>query len=48
MWSLDIIGSPNRDQEVDRKIEELAWVTSVIYGINGWNEGPPFKGDFAL
>lgn len=48
MWSLDVVGSPNPDQEVERKIEELAWATTVIYGISGFNEGPPFKDDFAL
>ena len=48
MWSLDVVGSSNPDQEVERKIEELAWANAVIYGISGWNEGPPFKDDFAL
>lgn len=48
MWSLDVVGSSNPDQEVERKIEELAWANTVIYGISGWNEGPPFKDDFAL
>ena len=48
MWSLDVVGSPNPGQEVERKVEELAWATSMIYGVDGWNEGPPFRGDFAL
>jgi len=48
MWSLDIVGSPNPDQEINRKIEELAWVVSTIYGVSGWHEGPPFKADFVL
>lgn len=48
MWSLDIVGSPDPDQEVERKIEELAWVVSTIYGVSGWNEGPPFKSNFSL
>jgi len=48
MWSLDVVGSPDPDQEVNRKIEELAWATSLIYGVSGWHEGPPFKASFAL
>jgi len=48
MWSLDVVGSPNPDQEINRKIEELAWAVSTIYGVSGWNRGPPFKADFAL
>ena len=48
MWSLDVVGSPDPDQEVHRKIEELAWATSLIYGVSGWHEGPPFKADFTL
>jgi len=48
MWSLDVVGSPNPDQEVIRKIEELAWATSLIYGVSGWHKGPPFQADFVL
>ena len=48
MWSLDVVGSPNPDQEIIRKVEELAWVTCMIYGVRGWHEGPPFKADFGL
>ena len=48
MWSLDVVGSSNPDQEVERKVEELAWAVSTIYGVSGWHEGPPFKADFAL
>ena len=48
MWSLDVIGSPNPDQEVHRKIEELAWVATLIYGVSGWHEELPFKADFGL
>lgn len=48
MWSLDVVGSSNPDQEVQQKIEELAWATAVIYGVSGWHEGSPFRADFAL
>jgi len=48
MWSLDVVGSPNPDQEVNRKIEELAWATALIYGVSGWHVGPPFRADFGL
>ena len=48
MWSLDVVGSPDPDQEVIRKIEELAWATSLIYGVSGWHKGPPFQADFVL
>ena len=48
MWSLDVIGSSNPDQEVHRKIEELAWATAVIYGVSGWRDGSPFRADFVL
>ena len=48
MWSLDVVGSPNPDLEVERKVEELAWAVSTIYGVSGWHEGPPFTADFQL
>lgn len=48
MWSLDVVESPNSEQEIHRKIEELAWATGVIYGVSGWRAGSPFKADFVL
>ena len=48
MWSLDVVGSSNPDEEVHRKIEELAWATAVIYGVSGWHEDSPFKANFVL
>ena len=48
MWSLNVVGSPDPEQEIERKIEELAWVATTIYGVSGWNEGPPFKDNFVL
>jgi len=45
---LDVVGSPNPEQEVHRKIEELAWATAVLYGVSGWHEGSPFRADFVL
>lgn len=48
MWSLDVVGSPNPEQEVHRKIEELAWAATVIYGVTGWREGSSFRADFTL
>jgi hypothetical protein len=48
MWSLDVVGSPNPEQEIHRKIEELAWATAVLYGVSGWQEYSPFRADFVL
>jgi hypothetical protein len=48
MWSLDVAGSPNPDQQVKRKVEELAWAVTMIYGVTGWKERTPFEGDFGL
>lgn len=43
-WKLDL-STPG---EVDRKIEELQWMNSVVYGIGGWKKDEPFFADFAV
>lgn len=42
MWDVDA-SSPGA---VSRRVEEIAWVVTVIYGVGGWRKGHPFKADF--
>lgn len=42
-WTVDI-SNPN---EIEKKIEELAWMNVVLYGIGGWNGGD-FRANFFL
>ena len=48
MWSLDVVGSSNPDEEIHRKIEELAWAAAMIYGVSGWRDGSHFRANFFL
>lgn len=34
--------------EVERKIEELIWANTLIYGIAGWKKDEPFNADFFI
>lgn len=42
MWDVDA-SSP---AAVSRRVEEIAWVVTLIYGVGGWRKGKPFKADF--
>jgi hypothetical protein len=33
-------------KEVERKIEELIWMNTVIYGIGGWSKDKHYHADF--
>ncbi|KAF9512214.1 hypothetical protein BS47DRAFT_1345851 [Hydnum rufescens UP504] len=50
MWTLNIAQGTADDREVERKIEEFAFVVTLMYGVGGWrtNEERPFRADFAL
>jgi len=43
-WTIDI----SKPGEIDRKMEELLWTSSVMYGIGGWNDKSGFTADFFL
>jgi GH18 family chitinase len=43
-WTLDTTDP----SDVERKIEELIWMNTVIYSIGGWSEADGFKADFFL
>lgn len=43
-WSLDL----SVPGEVERKIEEIVWMNSVIYGVGGWSKGQDYNADFIL
>jgi hypothetical protein len=47
MWSLNISGSSDHHR-LERKLEELAWATVVLYGAAGWDKDKPFHADFIL
>ncbi|KAG9045133.1 hypothetical protein FS837_006967 [Tulasnella sp. UAMH 9824] len=42
MWQV------NSDQEVPEKLEEVAWLATLVYGLGGWRKGKPFRSDFFL
>lgn len=44
MWTVN-----GEDQaDVKKKLKELAWVATMIYGVAGYQEGKEFKSDFFL
>ncbi|KAG8924905.1 hypothetical protein FRC01_010911 [Tulasnella sp. 417] len=38
----------NSDREVPAKLEEVAWLSTLVYGLGGWRKGKPFRSDFFL
>lgn len=49
---LNIVGEWRVDgsnlEDVERKVEELVWTSSIVYGVGGWSSGKPFVADFFL
>lgn len=43
-WTMDL----SIHEELERKIEELVWTVSVLYGAGGWAEGQEYSADFFL
>ena len=41
-WDADA-SSP---EAVGQRVEEIAWVVTLIYGVGGWRKGKPYKADF--
>ncbi|KAL0959085.1 hypothetical protein HGRIS_014383 [Hohenbuehelia grisea] len=41
-WAFDVFDPKN----LERKIEELVWVNTIIYAAPGWKQGRPFRADF--
>lgn len=37
---------PLETHQIETKIEELAWVAALIFGLGGWREGKNFRADF--
>lgn len=49
MWSLNIAGNSNIEQELERKIEELALAATIMYGAAGWKgKNKHLQADFNL
>ena len=38
----------NSPEEVEAKVEELAWLATLLYGLGGFREGHEFRADFFL
>ncbi|KAG9048681.1 hypothetical protein FS837_012224, partial [Tulasnella sp. UAMH 9824] len=38
----------NSEKEVPAKLEEVAWLATLAYGLGGWRKGKPFRSDFFL
>ncbi|KAF8623272.1 hypothetical protein AX17_007478 [Amanita inopinata Kibby_2008] len=49
-WNVNVkLGAAGQDgAELDRKLEELAWAYTVMYGLGGWKKGQTFNADFPL
>jgi hypothetical protein len=47
-WSLDMHfgATEENQQELEKKLEELAWTYTVLYGLSGWTEGQILNADF--
>jgi hypothetical protein len=43
-WDLD----DDSSAAVNRRIEEMAWLVSIIYGVGGHRKDKPFKADFYM
>jgi Questin oxidase-like len=43
-WTLDTSDPKN----LERKIEELVWMNTIIYSIGGWSKADGFNADFFL
>ncbi|KAI6013235.1 hypothetical protein EDC04DRAFT_718822 [Pisolithus marmoratus] len=43
-WTIDV----TKDGDIERKVEELIWLTSALYAIGGFNEVKGFTGEFFL
>ena len=52
-WTINVAKLGEGDEELNRKIEEVAWVICIVYGIGGWTgraggSGGQFNADFFL
>jgi hypothetical protein len=43
-WTIDV----SQPGEIERKIEECIWTTTILYAIGGWSKEKGFKADFFL
>jgi len=43
-WHVD----PTNPRDIERKVEELSWLNSLLYAVGGSQPGKPFKADFFL
>ncbi|KAG8954605.1 hypothetical protein FRC04_011038 [Tulasnella sp. 424] len=42
MWQVD------SEREVPEKLEEVAWLATLLYGLGGWRKGKQFRSEFYL
>ncbi|KIO26253.1 hypothetical protein M407DRAFT_24469 [Tulasnella calospora MUT 4182] len=42
MWQVE------SEREVPEKLEEIAWLATLVYGLGGWRKGKAFRSDFFL
>ena len=52
-WTINVSKLSEGDEELNRKIEEVAWVICTLYGVGGWTgraggSGGQFNADFFL
>jgi hypothetical protein len=43
-WTIDL----SQPGEIERKIEECIWTTTILYAIGGWSKDKGFRADFFL